>query len=54
MSKPSSDLEISMFLAMRQLLGHGYVPEYYEQAAQDFIAIARDFGAREKVQEDEV
>lgn len=47
--KPKTGLEVEMFHAMVELLGHGYVPSYYEQAAADFLSIARSFGAKEEV-----
>lgn len=34
--------EIEMFKAAQELLGRGYVDEYYWSAASDFIAIARN------------
>jgi hypothetical protein len=33
-------LRRDMFMAARDLLGGGYVAEYYESAASDFIAVA--------------
>jgi hypothetical protein len=41
-------LERAMYQAVREMLGDGYVPDYYEQIAQDFISIARNFGAKEE------
>lgn len=48
MTEKPTELQKAMYLAARDLLGRGYIPEYYEQAAADFIAIAREFGAKEK------
>jgi hypothetical protein len=33
-------MKVAMYKEARELLGRGYVPEYYEQAASGFIQIA--------------
>ena len=33
-------MEVEMYKEARELLGRGYVPDYYEQAASGFIQIA--------------
>lgn len=38
-------LEREMMMALRELLP-GYVPEYYQQLAVDFVDIALEFGAK--------
>ncbi len=37
------EMKIEMYRAMVDLLGKGYVPSYYEQAAGDFIGIAKAY-----------
>lgn len=37
------ELRISMFKEARELLGRGYIQEYYESAASGFIAIAEHY-----------
>lgn len=54
MTEKPTELQKAMFRAMRELLGSGYIPEYYEQAAADFIAIAQEFGAKEKLKKAKV
>lgn len=41
-SEQREELKRDMFLAMRDLLGSGYVPSYYEEMAAQFIAIAEE------------
>ena len=36
-------LERAMISAAKELLGPGFVPDYYEQAAAEFISIAQSF-----------
>ena len=37
------EMKVEMYKAMRDLLGAGCIPAYYEQAAADFIAIAEAY-----------
>lgn len=34
-------MKVAMYKEARELLGRGYVPDYYEQAASGFIQIAK-------------
>jgi hypothetical protein len=48
MSNPAEceELERAMILEMRELLGTGYVFDYYQQAAAPFVQIARQFAKK--------
>lgn len=41
MAKIREQWEIDMFGSMRELMGEGFVPSYYEQLTQPFITIAK-------------
>lgn len=43
--KLQQQLRRAMTAAMRNLLGSGYVPDYYESAAYEFIQIAENFAS---------